>query len=99
MTSTQDLTDRPAAHVAAAVIAVMQHLIDHGLSAPLDVVPARHAVRVFAPTGTYDAWRDSVTVDEESCEDLAAGLHGIGPCVRWESTGRLPDSGVRIEIC
>ena len=93
-------TPTPAAHLCAAVSAVMAHAIDHDLSAPWAIYPTVHGVELQVPTGTYKAWTDTLVISEETGIPAGADarlIHG-GPARRWTAEGVLPATGVRVTV-
>lgn len=79
----------------AALLAIMQHAVDHGLSAPwaIDVSPGDQAIRLRLMGREHAAWVQTLVVVDEHNEK-----HDRPGWLRTSWVVQLPDTGVRFDI-
>lgn len=89
----------PAAHMHAAILAVVQHAIDHQLPVPFSYRPTPNGIDVALPRHAYAAWTATLNITRESSEPATRDITALlGPSLRWEAAATLPDTGVRVIV-
>lgn len=95
MLETSSTNTIPVGVIAHAMRAVAAHLFDHHLPAPLSiqVTQERDAilVQVDSSQSSIEAWTQSLHIDQ-------ASEHQRGHVRYVTRHGRLPDSGVRVDL-
>lgn len=78
-----------------ALLAIMQHAVDHNLSAPfsIDVSPGDSSIRIRLMGAEHEAWMSTLNVLEENNED-----HDRVGWVRTAWVVQLPATGVVFDI-
>ena len=99
-TAAAEPADRMAGHRMAAAAAVLHHGIIRHLPEPSNVAIEPHIIQLRLPPHAFNIWAASLVLDGEKYSQPGSPeiVRVYGPCRRWTAAGRLPDTGVRVEI-